>query len=200
MLPGRRLARWLGQKGTAGGSVVSGPQGTTSNFDATFDGGLGSRDVDGLAKFTGSALDALGVEGASDIAGGVGTVGIRPGRRRRGRRDLSQLGALSGQSAACWVTTTASSARSAAPSAARRGGGAELRWGQHGACWATPSTVILTRSGRPALAGVALGGSGTGVGSLVSDGFDSGYAAEASDGSGYATPPAYDARCRAACV
>ena len=55
--------------------MVAGPQGTTTNFDAAFDGGLGSLDVDSLAKSAGSALDAFGVDGASDIAGGVGTVG-----------------------------------------------------------------------------------------------------------------------------
>jgi hypothetical protein len=65
----------FGQQGSVGGSVVSGSQGTTTNFDAAFDGGLGSLDVDGLAKSAGSALDALGVDGASDIAGGIGTVG-----------------------------------------------------------------------------------------------------------------------------
>ena len=88
----------FGQRGTVGGSMVSGPQETTTNFDGDFDGGLGSLDVDGLAKFTGSALDTFGVDGASDIASGVGTVGrFAQGVDGVIGGDLSNLGALSGQ-------------------------------------------------------------------------------------------------------
>ena len=75
--------------------MVSGPQGTTTNFDAAFDGGLGSLDVDSLAKSAGSALDAFGVDGASDIAGGVGTVGrLAQGVGGVIGGDRSPLGAL----------------------------------------------------------------------------------------------------------
>ncbi len=53
---------------------------------------------DGLAKFTGSALDAFGVDDASDIASGVGTVGrFAQGVDGVIGGDLSKLGALSGQ-------------------------------------------------------------------------------------------------------
>jgi hypothetical protein len=170
----------FGQRGSVGGSVVSGPQGTTTNFDAAFDGGLGSLDVDSLAKSAGSALDALGVDGASDIAGGVGTVG----------RYAQGVGGVLGDDDGILGTV------GSALGGLAGGGGASAALGAAGGllsdAFDDDSGLVGAVGG---LAGDAIGGADADVGSLVNDavdrglgddGFDSGYAADVA-------LPAYDA-------
>jgi hypothetical protein len=192
----------FGQKGAVGGSVLSGPQGTTTNFDAAFDGGFDSLDVDGLAKAAGSALDAFGVDGASDIAGGIGTAGrIAKGASGVLGGDLSQLGALGGQLGGVLGDDDGILGKVGGALGGLAGGGGA--GAALGAARGVLGDAFDDDSGMAGAVGGALAGDGADVGSFVNAvgdaglgdaGFDSGYASDVAQPA-YAAPfeqPAFE--------
>jgi hypothetical protein len=187
----------FGQKGSIGGSVLSGPQGTTTNFDAAFDGGLGSLDVDGLAKAAGSALDAFGVDGAGDIASGIGTAGrLAQGAGGVLGGDLSQLGALGGQLGGVFgdEDSILGTVGGALGGLAGGGGAGDVLGAAKGLLGDAFDDAPPSAGAAGSVAGDGLGGAGADVGSLANDGFGGGVG-DAGFYSGYAAdvaPPTFE--------